>query len=240
MATEAYLATDATLVNRIPFVFVAVYAVGWVIIALAGDGGDDPRPPAKQAAWPLAADAQGREYVGSKRCKMCHTKWYESWSETHKADAIELLRPGAGIAVKKRAGLDLKTDYTTDGQCLRCHTVGYGEPGGYEVPPANDGKAQRRARAREGVGCESCHGPGSDYTKVMSDILLKERPYRAGEVLRAGRRTVDESVCLACHNETAICMSGGTNGNEPYRFRVDMNNPLGFHQHFPLRFRVSE
>lgn len=226
--------------NKTVLVLIMVYAVASVMMVVAGETSEYPSPPANPAVPPLAADAKGRKYVGTKRCRMCHTQWYESWLKTPKADAFEALRPGAGVAVKKRAGLNLKTDYTTDSQCLRCHTVGYGKPGGYEVPATDDAKAQRLARSREGVGCESCHGPGSDFILVMSDILLQERPYRASEVLQKGRRIVDESVCLSCHNETATCMSGGTNGNKPYRFKVDLNDPMGFHQHFPLRYRTDE
>ena len=78
---------------------------------------------------------------------------------------------------KRKVGLDPQRDYTSEAACLTCHTVGFGQPGGYRIPPPNDKKANRFAATREGVGCEACHGPGGGFTQVMGDIYLKERPF---------------------------------------------------------------
>lgn len=183
-----------------------------------------------------------REFVGNKRCRMCHTQWFESWRETSKANAFESLKPNVGASAKERAGLDVAKDYTTDSRCLRCHSVGFGEPGGYATPAADDKKAERHARLREGVGCEACHGPGSDYIQVMREILLEERPYRRSELVAKGRRVVGKAVCLSCHNDSAPCMKHGKDeGRAPsYEFTVDLDNPAGFHKRFELEYRVSE
>jgi len=49
----------------------------------------------------------------------------------------------------------------------------------------------------EGVSCEACHGPGSQYKslKVMKDIA-------AGTVKGAdvGLATPDKTLCVKCHN----------------------------------------
>ncbi|MEE9295812.1 MAG: cytochrome c family protein [Phycisphaerae bacterium] len=179
------------------------------------------------------------EYVGTKRCRMCHTAWYKSWLRSSKSRAFEALKPGVGVMVKRKAGLDVSVDYTTDPRCLRCHTVGFGKPGGYSVPDLADGRALRRAAVREGVGCESCHGPGSGFVVVMQEIILTQRAYRREEVLAAGRRIVTREVCLSCHNSRAICMipqEGQGDSHQVYEFKVDLSDTRGFHEHFPLKY----
>lgn len=47
---------------------------------------------------------------------------------------------------------------------------------------------------KDGVQCEACHGPGSDY-KTMSVMKDKEKAVAAGLVLG------DEKLCKTCHNE---------------------------------------
>ena len=156
--------------------------------------------------------------------------------------------PGVSREVKIRAGLDVETDYRTDGRCLKCHSVGYGEPGGYVVPNPNDERSQRLAAKREGVGCESCHGPGSGFVLIMQDILRNERSYDIEELRAKGRKTAGPEVCRKCHNDQAICMVGvhankaGTNGSHANRswIHVDVTDRHGFHAEFPLKYRIRE
>ena len=65
-------------------------------------------------------------------------------------------------------------------KCLNCHVTGHG------------------VAVEEGVGCESCHGPGSEYKtiKVMKKIF-------AGEVKGADYGLINpgEAQCKTCHNE---------------------------------------
>jgi len=67
----------------------------------------------------------------------------------------------------------LEGDDKANEECLKCHATG----GKAEFP---------------GVGCESCHGPGSDYKsmKVMKD---HEAAVAAGLILP------DEGTCKGCH-----------------------------------------
>ncbi len=198
-------------------------------------GQESGRAPA-QTVNPRGTPVDGKyEYLGSKKCKMCHATWYKSWKESAKGGSFALLKPGVAGERKKQVGLDAKNDYTTDPACLKCHTVGYGKPGGYQIPTVGDARAARAAATREGVGCEACHGPGGGFTEVMGDIYLKERPYRQEEVRRAGLRIIKPGLCLDCHDPSAPCIP-----NDSPAWKIDYKSFRSghcFHQHFPLKYR---
>jgi cytochrome c5 len=81
------------------------------------------------------------EYVGDKKCKICHKKdgIHPSWLETKHAKAWDALKPE-----------DQKNK-----ECVACHSTG----------------TTAKGELLTGVQCEVCHGPGSDYKKkkIMED-----------------------------------------------------------------------
>lgn len=163
------------------------------------------------------------EYLGVKKCKACHFKQYKSWKKTSMAKSFENLKPGVKAEAKKKAGLDPEKDYTNDESCLKCHTTGYGEPGGFK----NIDDTPKLA----GVQCESCHGPGSNYRKIMK----KNKKYKLSEVKDAGIviPSEDEKGCLECHGEES-----------PFNEKVDPKYKFVFeerlektHEHFPLKYQ---
>lgn len=162
------------------------------------------------AALPLAVgdeDAKKEEtkfsYIGSDRCKMCHMAVYRSWSKSSLAHAMDTLRPGHAEEAKKKMKFDPAKDYSRDEECVKCHTTGYGEPGGYAIPDLKDPKAVQRMKRLEGIGCESCHGPGSEYINVFMDIFGKNRTYKIEELRKAGLKEITEASCTSCHNAEA-------------------------------------
>lgn len=221
------------------------------LIALVALAGAPPAGATREAdSNDRAAVDVIHEYLGTKKCRMCHSKQYQSLLESPKGRSWEALMPGARQQAKIRAGLDVHTDYRTDGRCLRCHSVGYGQPGGYAIPDPDDRRSERLAAKREGVGCESCHGPGSGFVRIMRDIWQNERKYRIDELRAMGRKTVGPDVCRNCHNDQAICMVGvgvhkdgtnDTNGSPANRswLDVDVTDRHGFHAKFPLKYRIS-
>jgi hypothetical protein len=131
------------------------------------------------AHFVVAQDAAKKvpAYVGTKSCGMCHkgaTKGevLEKWTASAHAKAF------ANIPADKKA----------DKACWACHTTGAGKAGGY-APDA------KNAADLEGVGCESCHGPGSDY----KGMAVMKDPVKAKA---AGLITPDEKTCLGCHAGT--------------------------------------
>ncbi len=213
-----------------------------VLVLLAISGivvvGQDSKPapaPAPVTGPGRQAEEINYEYVGNKKCRKCHGQWQKSWLQSAKGESFQILKPGARSEHKRKVGLDPRMDYTSEASCLTCHTVGFGQPGGYRIPPPNDKKAQRFAATREGVGCEACHGPGAGFTKVMGDIYLNHRPYKQQELRQAGLRSIEPQLCLSCHDAKAPCIA-----DDSPRLKVDTDSfhtGHGFHQHFPLKYR---
>lgn len=115
------------------------------------------------------------DYVGSKKCKMCHKgekkgMVFEKWMERKHSKAFETLK---------------KDGKEKDPACLECHTTAFNK-GGYKIGDENASKF-------EGVGCESCHGPGSDYKKMS---VMKDK----AKSLAAGLIVPDEKLCKTCHD----------------------------------------
>ena len=99
------------------------------------------------AAAPRSPAAE-HPYVGTNNCKKCHIKEWKSWSETKMAKTFDVLKPGAEAEKKTAAGLDPNKDYTNDPTCVRCHSTGFGKPGGFvdlATTPAAPGSAARCA-----------------------------------------------------------------------------------------------
>jgi len=171
----------------------------------------------------------GAEYIGAKKCKACHMKQYKSWQKTTMAGSFENLKAGVMAAEKTKAGLDANKDYTHDEGCLKCHTTGYGMPGGFtsiEATPHMDG-----------VQCEGCHGPGSEYAVVMkkNKKAWKDSGYTSEELKAIGLiiPSEDEAGCMSCHG-----------GDSPFTEKVDAKYKFDFkdrlkktHEHHPLKYK---
>jgi hypothetical protein len=126
------------------------------------------------------------EYVGAKKCKLCHIKIYKSWEKTKHGTAFDTLSAGVAAEAKKKANLDPQKDYSSDPQCIDCHTTG----NNVQFP---------------GIQCEVCHGAGKKYTAIgiMNKKLWKENPEKQRKLaLDAGLIVKpDEALCNKCHNE---------------------------------------
>jgi len=101
-------------------------------------------------------------YLGIARCAECHQLFVDIWNKTGHARALLSLQ---------------NTGKASDPECLVCHTVGFGEEGGFQSITATPGLAN--------VQCEACHGAGRDH---LTDYY---RPM--GHVA--------EAVCSRCHTK---------------------------------------
>jgi YVTN family beta-propeller protein len=123
---------------------------------------------------PVATPSSGPKYIGSAACGKCHTgesmgHQYSKWRISPHARAWAVL----GTA-KARTRAGAGDDPEHNPSCLKCHSM------------------NAAAIIDDGVGCESCHGPGSDYA---TDGVMRDR--RAS--IAAGLRIPAANRCGECH-----------------------------------------
>lgn len=165
-----------------------------------------------QEKAPAADKAEEKaQYVGDKTCQKCHFQQHKSWKKTGMAKSMNTLKPTAESADKGlfdrkvAAKLDPAKDYTADATCLKCHTTGYGEPGGYPVDAKKDEAAVKLAALMGVVSCEACHGPGSLYVKSKTECIEKDKDakFTFEGLAKLGLIKPDEKNCATCHNSSA-------------------------------------
>ncbi len=142
------------------------------------------------------------EYVGSKKCKICHSKeevgsQYSIWENGPHARSMETLKTDASKAIAKKMGLKVAADQAPE--CLVCHATGWGTKSGYQlaVDPL-DTKAVKVNEDLANVGCESCHGAGSEYKSKKVMIAIADGTTKGSTV---GLTTITAETCTSCHNK---------------------------------------
>lgn len=112
----------------------------------------------------------GGEYVGSETCRGCHPGAWEVFERTgHHGAYGHVIAKDPG-----RAGLF---------ECVGCHVVGHGFEGGFTSVAETPHLAE--------VGCESCHGVGSNHAFG---------PVKRGYGVRPGFPESWRATCLGCHD----------------------------------------
>jgi hypothetical protein len=164
------------------------FATAWACSESTGTAAPEPCPRQDEI-----------KYEGSKSCQKCHFQEYASWQKTAMAQAFKTLKPKEAVEAKKKVALDPEKDYTKVAKCVGCHVTGYGKPGGY--PAIVEGKAwtaeeTERAALMEGVGCESCHGPG----EKASAFKKEHKDYKWADIAKLGAVHSDLRTCVPCHN----------------------------------------
>jgi YVTN family beta-propeller protein len=178
------------------------------------------RTPGKLPEFPAASS--GRKHVGVTACGACHRgemhgHQYSVWRAGPHAQAWSVLTTPAAYATAAKRGI--KADPGNAPECLKCHTTGY------------EGGHASTSRVEDGVTCEACHGPGSDY---MAEAIMRDK--RSAE--QAGLKPVTAAVCLTCHSKTFDVAAGmkkiahptkpaaATNGDNEPRYKNPRNMAL--------------
>ena len=135
------------------------------------------------------AQAPAHKIVGAEKgCKMCHNAeakgaQFKIWAASGHAKAYATLATPEAKEVATKLGV---ADPQKDDKCLSCHTT-------KGILKSEAGPTYADA---EGVGCEGCHGAGSDY-KAMNVMKDRAASIAAGMVLPT------EATCKQCHNENS-------------------------------------
>lgn len=117
----------------------------------------------------------GAAYVGSETCRACHPTAFAAWEKSRHFQAWDTLVKAE--ADPKRYGWPV-THYP---DCVSCHVVGFGQQTGFVTHEETPHLA--------GVGCERCHGPGSDHITTGGK---KKMGIHAG--------TEPSRLCTQCHD----------------------------------------
>jgi hypothetical protein len=162
---------------------------------------------AATALMSLPARAQN-QYVGAKACAPCHESKesgsaQHAWRTSGHAAAFRAL--GTHTEAQPRACGDLSLWIVEVGrgvryglprpaaeskECLPCHTTAFGA-GAPLVAPSFD--------PRDGVQCESCHGPGGEHVAARS---AAHDGKGAGGLRRYGDERAIAAMCGNCHEGT--------------------------------------
>jgi hypothetical protein len=156
------------------------------------------------------ASAGDPQYVGAGKCKSCHAKelmgdQYGVWLKDPHHHAFETLTSEESLRIAQERGL-AKAPHEAD-ECLSCHVTAHG------VPPT---RIAHQLDPRDGVQCESCHGPGREYRKkkIMSD---REKALAKG-LWDVGK---DPAICTGCHNPESPTF-------DPKRYELGDGTHAGF------------
>jgi hypothetical protein len=138
-------------------------------------------------------------YVGVKKCRTCHKKelignQHAAWEKSKHAQAFEALKSDKAVELAKQKGIAGPPHQAKE--CLKCHVTAYGQP----ATAFDKGKLLSEA---DGVQCESCHGPGSDYKK-KSTMADHAKAVAAG-LWEPGK---DQKICTGCHNDESPNFAG--------------------------------
>ncbi len=146
------------------------------------------------------------KYVGAVKCNgSCHDAYYQAWTKSPHGGTYNLLKPGERKEAKLRVKLDPEKDYTTTPLCLRCHTTGYRQKGGFKPAGSKNKKGKDTASKidpeepnKEQVGCEMCHSVagGSQFRAVMKS---SKGNFTKAETEPYGQRWDYANVCTRCH-----------------------------------------
>lgn len=139
-----------------------------------------------------ANDDNQHGYIGAKACGMCHSKEKDGaqlkiWQESRHAKAYETLNSeeADNISLELYGKKAIETE-----ECLVCHTSGYN---------AEATLIGKKFKLEDGVQCETCHGPGSEYKSLK---IMKDREQSVANGLKIFNSENEvKDICITCHNE---------------------------------------
>jgi hypothetical protein len=189
-----------TVIELLLFGLLAVFWFAPPVLA-GPDGGITPTPAGsgKPAAQTTKTSAAKFDFIGVKKCSMCHRSeekgaQLQQWKTTAHAKAFATL---AGEKAKEiAAARKLPKPPQESAECLKCHVTAF---------PVMANVAAAKITLEEGVSCESCHGPGSEYQKLTTMRAISAGTQDGKAV---GLIMPTAQVCQQCHNEESPTFKG--------------------------------
>ncbi len=137
-----------------------------------------------------AAEAAKRQpiYVGVGACASCHDgagmgRQCSIWMLTRHSRAYAVLAKPDAKEIARLSGIPQEPEQSP--MCLGCHATG---------AHAEDWEKDDGFRTQDGVQCEKCHGPGSEY---MDASVMRDRQ----KAMAAGLEMPTSKECMVCHRE---------------------------------------
>jgi hypothetical protein len=141
-----------------------------------------------QTKHPVQINYPDAKYVGSDKCKKCHEYAYEVWQNSKHAHAFQSLITATRPSLRK-----------FDGECVVCHVTGFEYETGY--------RNEKDTPLLKNVGCESCHGPGSEHLvkrgkdrKLLALMNPFKTPPNENEQAKNRRLLGLHDSCMHCHD----------------------------------------
>jgi hypothetical protein len=146
------------------------------------------------------------KYVGSERCESCHPDAAKIWQKNLGTADHKIGHYYAFETLVKAENPGLRQH---DGECVKCHVTGFDHPTGYaDALRNNDAKMIPKLL---GVGCESCHGPGSEHVKDTTERAIHAemnpgkyafniQTQKWDEVPFQARKQKIDKACQRCHD----------------------------------------
>jgi excinuclease UvrABC ATPase subunit len=130
------------------------------------------------------------KYVGIKSCAAtCHKgdikgKQFEIWQDSKHSQAFVNLQTPEADQIAKDKGFSTSAAETP--LCIKCHVLGK------DIDPE---ELEDTFDKTQGVQCETCHGPGSEYKRIT---IMKDKQ----QAIANGLIIPDNGAefCKTCHN----------------------------------------
>lgn len=137
----------------------------------------------------------GSKYIGADKCKSCHSAaesgdQYGHWKSSSHAKAFEVLASDEAKKLGAEKGI---ADPQKDDACVKCHVTAF---------KVAEDQIKKGFDMKQGVQCETCHGPGEAHMKARFAAASAGDPPPEGVKIGPDEILANpgEKTCLACHN----------------------------------------
>ncbi|UCE62222.1 MAG: beta-propeller fold lactonase family protein [Phycisphaerales bacterium] len=126
-------------------------------------------------------------YVGVRVCSECHADavsghQFSLWRVSKHAEGYASLWTAESKKIAELSGI--REEPQEAAACLGCHATG---------ADAEEWEKEEHFHVEDGVQCERCHGPGSEY--ISREIMMDRE-----KAMMAGLKMPTQRECMMCHN----------------------------------------